>query len=148
VTHLALDLGLRTTGLAWGPCDYTHDTCPTNLTGQARAAWWMSTLRGWLVAHPAGVELVVEMGFLHPKHPSGSKATQEMHGWLQAVAVDNDSPVTYVTPSVLKKWATGRGNATKDEMRIAAIDRWGAHHDITADEADALHLWHWKEAQP
>ena len=148
MTHLALDLGLRTTGIAWGPCSYDHETCSVRLTGQARARFWMSTLRGWLVAHPAGVELVVEMGFLHPKHPSGSKATQEMHGWLQAVAVDNDSPVTYVTPAVLKKFATGRGNATKDEMRIAAIDRWGAASSITSDEADALALWHWKEAQP
>jgi Holliday junction resolvasome RuvABC endonuclease subunit len=145
MTHLAFDLGLRTTGIAWGAADYSRENCPSNLAGQERVAWWVSALRYWLVSQPAGVELVVESGFTHPKHMSGSIPTQNMHGWLQAVAADNGSPITYVTPAALKKWATGRGNATKDEMRIAAIDRWGAGMTITYDEADALHLWHWKD---
>lgn len=38
-----------------------------------------------------------------------------------------------VPPTVLKKWTTGKGNASKDQMALAVRDRWGftSHsHDI------------------
>lgn len=48
-------------------------------------------------------------------------------------------PWIAVGPTELKKYATGRGNATKPEMVKAAIEL-GARRDITHDEADAYLL--------
>ena len=48
-------------------------------------------------------------------------------------------PFAVVPPAVLKKWATGKGNADKIKMVTAAITRFGLR-EITADEADALWL--------
>lgn len=42
-------------------------------------------------------------------------------------------PWVEVPPTVLKKWTTGRGNASKDEMALAVKERWGfssPSHDI------------------
>ena len=30
-----------------------------------------------------------------------------------------------VPPTVLKKWVTGKGNAKKPDMAMAALDKWG-----------------------
>jgi len=38
-----------------------------------------------------------------------------------------------VSPSTLKKWTTGKGNATKDQMALAVKEKWGYNspsHDI------------------
>jgi Holliday junction resolvasome RuvABC endonuclease subunit len=48
-------------------------------------------------------------------------------------------PMVTVPPPTLKKFATGRGNADKFDMRLAAIRRFGLD-GIGADEADALWL--------
>ena len=48
------------------------------------------------------------------------------------------APVIEVPPSTLKKWATGKGNASKDMVVIAAARRWTC---VTQnDEADAAWL--------
>ena len=52
----------------------------------------------------------------------------------------NDIPVIEVSPSSLKQFATGKGNATKDQVLLAVARR---HPDIeftTNDEADAITL--------
>ena len=49
-------------------------------------------------------------------------------------------PVVDVPPATLKKYATGRGNAPKDEMIAAAIRRFG-FAGCDNNEADAYLLW-------
>ncbi len=44
-----------------------------------------------------------------------------------------------VPPSTVKKFATGRGNAKKDEIMLAVYKRWGVEFH-TSDEADAYVL--------
>ena len=46
-----------------------------------------------------------------------------------------DLPVVTVGPTEVKRHATGRGNADKADMRLAAAKRWGQL--LTSDEADA-----------
>jgi len=48
-------------------------------------------------------------------------------------------PYAVVPPSVLKKYATGKGGADKTAMVVAAVRRFGLE-EISADEADALWL--------
>jgi Holliday junction resolvasome RuvABC endonuclease subunit len=145
VTHVAFDLGLKTTGFAW-PEGSDHYTCPAHyhrspITPQIehdRYRWWRDTFTV-LIAEHAGWPVWVEAPFLHPKHPSGSMGLLLLHGILRAVAIDHGSDVHTVTPAELKRWATGRGNASKDDMLTAATEKgWdGWDHN----EADAWLLW-------
>lgn len=52
----------------------------------------------------------------------------------------NADPLGLIPPAELKRFATGKGNAKKPEMRAAAQARW-PEHDLTPygdDEVDAL----------
>ena len=48
-------------------------------------------------------------------------------------------PVVIVPPARLKRFTCGRGNAQKDEMRLAVFKRWGFEHQ-TNDVVDAYAL--------
>jgi len=48
--------------------------------------------------------------------------------------------VVEVAPTTLKKYATGKGNASKDEMLAAAIHRYPAADVTNNNVADAVHL--------
>src|SRR5690606_26712028 len=55
--------------------------------------------------------------------------------------IDNESiPYAVVSPTSLKKYVTGRGNASKDEVLAAAIRRWPDAAINGNDEADAYAL--------
>lgn len=55
--------------------------------------------------------------------------------------IDNSSvPYAIVSPTSLKKYVTGRGNAGKDEVLAAAIRRWPDAPINGNDEADAYGL--------
>jgi crossover junction endodeoxyribonuclease RuvC len=55
--------------------------------------------------------------------------------------IDNASiPYAIVSPTSLKKYVTGRGNASKDEVIAAAIRRWPDAPINGNDEADAYAL--------
>ena len=149
MSHVAFDLGLTSTGFAWSgdPSDGsdTH-TLPAKYRRspmdddrrQQRMQWWLSTFRALLLPTPR-IDVVVEAPILHRLHPTGSIETIRLHGLLAAVCADNESALYPVTPTALKKWATGRGNADKDDMvGVAEALGWcGESHD----EADAWHLW-------
>jgi Holliday junction resolvasome RuvABC endonuclease subunit len=62
---------------------------------------------------------------------------------LMAFCDEHDIPYTGVPVHVIKSTATGKGNADKDAVRRAALERWPtlervARNGITYDEADAL----------
>jgi Holliday junction resolvasome RuvABC endonuclease subunit len=47
-------------------------------------------------------------------------------------------PIAVTTPATLKMWATGRGNAEKQDVHAAVKRRWPDIRVRNADEADAL----------
>jgi hypothetical protein len=95
-----------------------------------------------IAANPAGgpPDLVIIEG------PAFSRVTGSMHDrsglWWLVVAqlIETLSlDVIEVTPSALKKYITGKGNATKSDMRVAIFKRFGL--DLADDnEADAFAL--------
>jgi Holliday junction resolvasome RuvABC endonuclease subunit len=151
VTHLAFDLGLHTTGIAWdGGTD--HHTCPhrhrrspiTPEREHERFGWWRDTFRALLLPHPRVNDVVVEAPFIHRSHPSGAINLIVLHGILRAVALDGGHRCHTVDPATLKRWATGRGNADKTAMmqHARALGWDGEDHN----EADAFLLWcYWSE---
>lgn len=64
----------------------------------------------------------------------------ELGGVIRFEAFVLGTPVVEIPPSTLKKYATGRGNAPKDAMIAAAIQRF-AFHGSDNNEADAYMLW-------
>ena len=74
----------------------------------------------------------------------GSKQKREPLGYLgysvRAELSRLGVPYLDVAPTALKKFATGSGTASKDEMKSAAIRLLRLDHNASHDEADALWL--------
>lgn len=81
------------------------------------------------------------VGMEGPSYGSGP-AQHTMGGiwWHVRDALQREGlDVWIVTPSTVKKYATGAGNASKDKVLSAVIRRYAAAADVdTNDEADAL----------
>lgn len=130
---LGIDLSLTATGLAY-PSGGRTVVRPTT-TGTAR----LTKIRAAVVAATVGADLVVLEG------PAFGRA-QQMHalGQLAGVvycALDEPGrpPWMLVPPASLKRYATGRGNASKAEVLAEAIRRLSCSgHDD--NEADAMWL--------
>ena len=84
----------------------------------------------------------LEMVITEQAHNRGGHATEVLNGLVTHVqswcAEHNITKVTSVHSSTLKKSATGKGNASKEEMIQTAIEKgWNPKDD---NEADALHI--------
>ena len=63
----------------------------------------------------------------------------ELGGVVKCALFEMQQPFIVVPPARLKKFACGRGNAKKDEIRLAVYKRWGFEAP-TNDEVDAYVL--------
>lgn len=78
-----------------------------------------------------------------PSFGSKGSATRDLAGlwWLMfAELMRYPAPVGVVTPSALKKWVTGSGNADKFRVGQHIAKRWPAVDLRSDDQADALGL--------
>jgi len=90
--------------------------------------WEMNELVG-------GIEAIIH----EQPHHRGGAAAQVALGLtakIQEFAAKHNCEVTMVHASRLKKWATGKGNASKAEMIARCVEL--GHKPETDDEADAL----------
>ena len=133
---LALDLGLSCGWAMQHEClAITHgaiqltSTRKRNRYGDALAAF-----RAFLGSHTAHV-----FAYEDVKRHLGTRAAH-VYGALEGLVVlrahDIGATVMPLGVTAIKKHATGRGNASKDEMLAAAKAKWP--HCKTHDEADAL----------
>jgi crossover junction endodeoxyribonuclease RuvC len=121
-----------------------------DLSRSKHDAWVMSAI--WLKRHIR--ELHKETGFTHLGYEHvvrhlGAHAGH-MYGALvaaiQEVCLELGVSYEAVGVGTLKKFATGKGNASKEDMKRAARERWQVYTD-SDNEADALAGWHWMQAQ-
>ena len=92
-------------------------------------------LNSWLRMHVGPVDLII----YEQAHHRGGAATMVGVGMATHVmtfAAENNIDLMTVHTGTLKKWATGKGNASKEEMIKAAQDR--GHMPKDDNEADAL----------
>ena len=78
-----------------------------------------------------------------PPYGTASAALGLVHGVARLALAQQETPLIYVSPSALKKWATGSGRADKDAM-VAVFRELcpssGLCRKVTSDMADAYLL--------
>jgi hypothetical protein len=140
---VAFDLSLTSTGVA--DRNGTRRIIPKS-TGcerlaEIRDAVLFASHKGrWGVNAPSDPpDLVVIEGY---SYASGNKAHDvgEMGGVVRLALYEAGIPFEVVSPATIKMFATGKGNASKDDVLLAAVRRLG-YEGGSKDEADALWLY-------
>lgn len=140
---LALDLGTKT-GWAWfDPVDKTLLSGTKNFAQGKFAGGGRRFLafEEWLVSNAEFDEVVFEAVRRH----LGTDAAHIYGGMLAILTKyceQNGIPYEGVPVGTIKKFATGKGNAGKEEM-VAAVQKWG-YRPVDDNEADALCLLRWR----
>ena len=139
---LALDLSLTSSGWCW--CDDTDELVtgtlnPGDRKGARRMGWLRDRVLHLVDESAAGLVAIEGFSF-------GSKGRAVVDigglGWVVRTALwDANVPYVEVAPSLIKKFATGKGNAPKELVRDAARDRFVLRPGISGDECDAIWLW-------
>lgn len=132
---IGLDLSITATGIAWedGTTDCIHPTekGDRRLT-ELRTRLGLNSPAAW-----AGITLAVIEDL--PTHAHAAGITGMVHGMVRVELIHRSVPYTLVPPAVLKVYATGRGNATKPDLRMELYKRAGL--DLADDnECDAAWL--------
>lgn len=130
-----LDLSMTGTGLVYTVegAAYTHLIKPKD-AGDLR----LPEIRTRILSHVEGSELVLIEGYLNRSMSAG--ITGMVHGAVRAGLIDAGIKYATFPPASLKKYATGRGGASKTDMAVAAVKRAGV--EFTNDnECDAWWLW-------
>lgn len=127
---LGLDLSLTATGYA-----YTEEVAGVfkpKTRGMARLADIRSSIME--LAHVADVVVLEGYAFARPNqaHQLG-----ELGGVIRLELHDRRVPYVDIPPALLKRFATGKGNATKDAMLAAAIRRFA----FEGDNNNAADAW-------
>lgn len=125
---LAFDLSLTATGVAH--TDGRPDTLKCRHTGMERLAWFREQVTGLVLAERP--EVVVVEGYSFGSHDAGSRAIGELGGVVRLALWDLVACHVDVAPKSLKKFATGKGNAPKDSVMLAA-----ARHGFAGDDNNA-----------
>lgn len=131
-TVVGVDLSLTATGVAAGS-GCTTLRCAT--TGIKR----LLEVRDAVLAICRGVALVAVEGYSFGSRTSHAYALGELGGFVRVSLYEGGIRYVDVPPASLKKYATGRGNAKKEDVLVAAVRRLnyqGADHN----QADALWL--------
>lgn len=131
---VGIDLSLLSTGISDGRT-YADRIEPKRTSGIER----LRVIRDSIRTYCHGVDLVVVEGLAFHAYDAGSERAG-LH-WLIRERLDAwGYPVAIASPQAVKKYATGRGNAGKDEVLSAVIRRW-THLEVPGnDEADACVL--------
>lgn len=97
--------------------------------------------RELLEAYPTGIVAYEQIA---NRFPGAAHVGLGIQAHIQRICEEVDRPYTGIPPATVKKHATGRGNANKQEMVLAAFERWPAlaqaQRPVDDDEADALHV--------
>lgn len=117
---LGLDLSINATGVA-GPDGLLATISPPKAAGDMRIVHLRDALRRYIDGRHH--DLVAVEGFV-VRTPAAAMLGM-LQGVLRADLLDRGIPFVAVPPATLKVYATGRGNATKADMRMALFKRTG-----------------------
>jgi Holliday junction resolvasome RuvABC endonuclease subunit len=130
-TVVGIDPSLSATGIATESESYTVRTTATDPVRLTHI--WTAVI----VAITTRPELAVVEDL--PTHAHGAGLTGMAQGVVRLALQEHMTPYVTVPAATLKKYATGKGNATKADMRMAWFQRAG--EDVRDDnQVDALWL--------
>jgi crossover junction endodeoxyribonuclease RuvC len=129
----ALDLSLTSTGVALTDGDVC--TLKAKRVGMERLDWLEREI--WFCV--ADADIVILEGYSFGSTGRAVFQIGELGGVIRFKLWREGIPFVEVPPTVLKKLATGKGNASKDEVFAAAIRRLN-YQGNSNDEADAMWL--------
>lgn len=146
LTAMGLDTSLTSTGIstAWGgvlapPPEFRSLCAPKGLKTWARMEWLIKELGAYVKQNDPDVILIEGPGY-HSASRGAYWHENAGFWWEVTLRIKRSGrPLVVITPGTLKKFATGRGNADKGDMRLAAGRRFDLDR-IGDDEADALWL--------
>ena len=126
---VGLDLSLTGTGVA--RADGTTETLKTSLRGMPRVSWLVNEIITRAVDDRADVVVTEDCIAMR----NGSVVPLAMlHGAVRLRLFHCDLPTVVLAPATLKKFATGKGNAPKPDMRMALYKR--TEIDLPDDNQD------------
>ena len=115
---VGIDPSLSATGLA------AADGATSTVGGDSRVGdLRLARIADAVATAIAGAHLVVIEDL--PTHAKGAGFTGRAQGVVRLALVNAGVPYAAVIPSVLKKFATGSGNASKGDLRMALYKRAG-----------------------
>jgi Holliday junction resolvasome RuvABC endonuclease subunit len=136
---VGLDLSLTSTGVAHA--DGTASTLHTRETGVRRLWVLRAAIRSIVCTAEGPVDLVAVEGYSMgtARQSSHAHGLGELGGVIRLLLHDLEIPYVDIPPASVKVFATGKGNANKNDMLLAAARRLG-YQGNSNDEADALWL--------
>ena len=126
---LGLDLSLTATGYAYS--EEVVGAWRVKQRGEAR----LVLLRDAVLNVAEVADVVVLEGYSYAS-PNQAHQIGELGGVVRVMLHERHIPFVEVAPATLKRFATGKGNATKDAVLAAAIRRFGFEGSDN-NEADA-----------
>jgi Holliday junction resolvasome RuvABC endonuclease subunit len=123
---LALDLSITAPGVCLP--DGTTRTIKTRTSeGDRRLQHIVSDIGIALDDKPDSTGYAVDLAVIEdlPTHAKSAGITGMVHGAVRLWLLDAHIPYVLITPATLKAYATGKGNADKTAMAIAALKRSG-----------------------
>ncbi|MET8866490.1 hypothetical protein ABZW11_26430 [Nonomuraea sp. NPDC004580] len=119
---IGLDLSITATGIAFP----SHLSGPgtSTIRPTAKGDERLTEIRNWLAGDIAAADLIV-IEDLPPVRANAIAALGMVHGVIRLACYDHARAFALVPPATLKKYATGKGNATKPDMRMALYQRAG-----------------------
>jgi Holliday junction resolvasome RuvABC endonuclease subunit len=130
---VGVDLSLTATGIARFDGTYVL-LRPGTRRGPERLVWLRDAIIAFAVATPDTI--VAVEGYSYGSH-SSSYDLGELGGVVRTGLYEADIRYIDVPPATVKGYATGKGNANKNEVLVAAVKRLG-YDGTSSDEADAL----------
>lgn len=137
---IGLDLSLKNTGWALSEASGVFSP-PANLDGLPRIKWLLDNI--WNVTE--GADVIAIEGYSFASNMAYARETAELGGVVRFTLWEAGRVYVDVPPSSLKMFATGKGNADKPSMHLAAIKKLG-YEGTSYDEVDALWLMHMAKA--
>jgi Holliday junction resolvasome RuvABC endonuclease subunit len=133
---MGLDLSINGTGVCL-PDGSTYTIRCNTSQGDHR----LTIIRDRVRRDLAGVDLVVLEDLPAKLQAAASKALGLVQGTVRITLLDAGVPYAVISPSTLKKFATGRGNCDKAAMILAAYKRSGIEfRDDNQADAYWLHI--------